>query len=81
MTNRAAIILHDALELEEGERAQVAEALWESLETSMEPSLDAEWRQEVAARIAALDGGEAELTPWDEVLAGLQATLSGRRAS
>lgn len=44
------------------------------------PDLGAEWRREIAARVAALDAGEVETTPWEEVRGRLEARLSAHRA-
>jgi hypothetical protein len=41
--------------------------------------VEAAWRQEVAARVAALDAGEVETTPWEEIRDGFLARLSERR--
>ena len=73
-------MLREALTLPESERAEIAGALLESLE-HQQPEADVEmaWRQEVAARVAALDAGEVETTPWEEIREGFLARLSERR--
>ena len=48
---------------------RTSEALLDELE------VEAAWRQEVAARVAALDAGEVETTPWREIRDGLLAKL------
>jgi putative addiction module component (TIGR02574 family) len=55
-------------------------ALLESLEPGPEADVEAAWRQEVAARVAALDAGEVETTSWEEIREGFLARLSERRA-
>jgi putative addiction module component (TIGR02574 family) len=68
MRQRAESVLQDALGLAEDERAEIAGALLESLEPSM-PEVDvaAAWRQEVSARMAALEAGVVATTPWEEI--------------
>ncbi|HWN44873.1 MAG TPA: addiction module protein [Thermoanaerobaculia bacterium] len=80
MRRRADSVLREALTLPESERAEIAGALLESLE-HQQPEADVEmaWRQEVAARVAALEAGEIETTPWEEIREGFLARLSERR--
>lgn len=79
MTRHAEDVLQDALTLPEGDRAEIAGALLESLEPTAEIDIEKAWRQEVAARVAALDAGEVETIPWEEVRNNLLARLSERR--
>jgi len=44
--------------------------------SEQEANIEAAWRQEVAARLAALDAGEATTIPWSEVRDRLLAKLS-----
>lgn len=69
-----------ALTLPEADRAEVAGALLKSLEPAEEADIEAAWRQEVAARVAALDNGEVETIPWSDVRDRLVARLRGQRA-
>jgi putative addiction module component (TIGR02574 family) len=80
MRRQADSVLREALTLPESERAEIAGALLESLE-HQQPEADVEmaWRQEVAARVAALEAGEVETTPWEEIREGFLARLSERR--
>jgi putative addiction module component (TIGR02574 family) len=80
MRRQADSVLREALTLPESERAEIAGALLESLERQ-QPEADVEmaWRQEVAARVAALETGEVETTPWEEIREGFLARLSERR--
>jgi putative addiction module component (TIGR02574 family) len=79
MRPHAETVLQQALTLAEQERAEIAGALLESLEPEPEADVEAAWRQEVAVRVAALDAGEVETTPWDEIRDGFLARLSERR--
>ena len=80
MRPHAETVLQEALTLAEQERAEIAGALLESLEPEPEADVEAAWRQEVAARVAALAAGEVETTPWEEIRDGFLARLSERRA-
>lgn len=79
MKQNAETVLKEALTLPETDRADIAGALLESLEPMGEPDVEAAWKQEVANRVAALDAGDVETIPWEEVRDGLFARLSGRR--
>jgi len=55
MKLRAETVVQEALTLPEEERAEIAGALLESLDSAEDSGIEAAWRQEVAARVAALD--------------------------
>ena len=79
MTMQAQSILREALTLDEQERANLAGALLESLETETEADVEAAWRQEVAARVASRDAGGVETTRWEVIRDRFRARLSERR--
>jgi putative addiction module component (TIGR02574 family) len=79
MRRDAANLLQDALGLPEDERAEIAGALLESLEPAPEADIETASRQEVAARVAALEAGEVEMIPWLEIRDRFLARLSERR--
>lgn len=81
MTRQAEAVLHEALKLPEDERTEIVSALLESL--GPEPDVDVEtaWREEVAARVAALDAGGVEMTPWEEIRDRFLARLAHARHS
>jgi putative addiction module component (TIGR02574 family) len=85
MKRDAHALLEEALGLPEHDRAELAGELLDSIGPSAESLPHAEietaWRQEVAARVAAVDAGELQLIPWEEVRDRLLARLSDRRAS
>jgi putative addiction module component (TIGR02574 family) len=56
-----------ALTLEE--RAQLAQELFESVESEADPAVQAAWDVEIAQRIALYERGEAKLVPAEEVFA------------
>jgi putative addiction module component (TIGR02574 family) len=47
--------------------AEIVDALLEILEPAPEADVETAWRQEVAARVAALEAGEVETTPWEKI--------------
>lgn len=81
MTRHARNVLQEALSLPEEERTEIVGALLESLEPSPEEDVEASWRREVAARMAAVDAGEVKTIPWTEVRDEMFARLSARRHS
>ena len=74
MTSAAKKILEAALALPSGERADLIEALTDSLDAS-ESRLSDAWRIEIARRVEAIERGESHLIPGDEVDARLRAAL------
>ena len=76
---RAQILLQEALTLPDEERAEIAGALLESLEPQPDEDVETAWRQEVAARVAALEAGDVPMTPWEEIRDRFLARLSERR--
>jgi putative addiction module component (TIGR02574 family) len=79
MRQQAEIVLQEALTLAEQERAEIAGALLESLEPGPEVDVETAWRQEVAARVVALEAGEVETSPWEEIRDRFMTRLSERR--
>ena len=79
MTRAAQAVLRDALALPEPDRAEVAGTLLDSLEPAAEAGVEQAWREEVAARVAALDAGEIETVAWEDVRDRLLMKLSERR--
>jgi putative addiction module component (TIGR02574 family) len=80
MERSAKAVLREALNLPEADRAEVAGALLNCLEPVEEADSESAWRQEVAARVAALDAGEVETIPRSKVRDRLVARLSAHRA-
>jgi putative addiction module component (TIGR02574 family) len=81
MSTKAEAVLTLALDLPESDRAEIAAALIESLEPPAEADVEEAWRQEVARRVAAIDAGEVELIPWEQVREELYARLNERQKS
>lgn len=80
MERNAESVLKAALALSEAERADIAGALLESLDSAGEPDVETAWRREVADRVAALDAGEVETIPWETIRSRLLARLRERQA-
>ena len=76
---RAETLLQEVLNLPDNERAEIAGALLESLEPAPEIDVETAWRQEVAARVAAVEAGDVTTTPWEEIRDRFLARLSERR--
>ena len=72
-------VLGEALKLPAEERAALAGHLIASLEDA-EPAEEAEraWADEIQRRVAALDAGNVELVPWEQVRARISARLKQR---
>ena len=79
MRQHAEAVLEEALKLPEQERTEIAGALLESLRPEPEADVEAAWREEVAARVAALEAGQVETAPREEIRDGFLARLSERR--
>lgn len=74
MTSEARKLLESALALPEDERKALIEALSDSFEFT--PSdLPPTWQAEVTDRIAALEHGDSDPVPWNEVEARIRKTL------
>jgi putative addiction module component (TIGR02574 family) len=73
MSPAAEQVLQAAMTLPENERAEVANCLWESVEGFVTPEIEAAWQAEIAERIRAVDAGEVELIPAEEVFNRLKA--------
>jgi putative addiction module component (TIGR02574 family) len=73
MSPAAEQVLHAAMSLPQSERAEVANCLWESVEGFASPEIAAAWQEEIAERIRAVDAGELETIPAEEVHARLKA--------
>ena len=67
MTQETHDLLQKALALPESERAELAGNLLSSLDTTLDPDVDAAWQQEVARRLDEVQSGKVETIPWEEV--------------
>jgi len=60
-------ILDQALKLPVHERAEVAEQLIQSLDTTPEMDVESAWQEEIQRRLTELDKGVAKTLSWEEV--------------
>lgn len=67
MTQQARELLEKALALPENERAELAGNLISSLDTTLDPDLDAAWQSEVRRRVEEVQSGKVKTVAWDEV--------------
>ena len=72
MTGAVKKVLEAATALSEEERAEVAARLEQSLGAFATPENAAAWEEEITERIRAIDAGEVELIPAEEVHRRLQ---------
>ncbi len=70
-------LLMAALTLSEIERANLAGSLLRSLDPTPDPTADQAWAAEIEHRVQAIDRGEVNLTPWDEVMAAMRERRNG----
>jgi hypothetical protein len=73
MKTSAQKIINDAMQLDPGARALVAETLLESLDLGDDFEVSEAWRTEIRHRCAEIDGGAVTLIPGDQALAELRA--------
>ena len=78
MTPEVSEILKKALALPPEARAALAGSLLESLDDTVDASVEEAWSQEIARRIAELDSGKVKPVPWAEARRQITALLSGR---
>jgi putative addiction module component (TIGR02574 family) len=78
MTEELSEILKKALELPPGARAALASSLLDSLEETVDPSAEEEWKIEIARRIEQLDSGAVKLIPWTEARKQIDVLVNGR---
>lgn len=76
MTPTPATVIRDALALDADQRAVVANALLESLDSGDTGEVDAAWRAEAARRLAEVRAGAVGLVDADEHYARLRASLN-----
>lgn len=65
-----------AQELAPEDRARLAEELLASLDSGLEPEMDAAWDEELRKRIAEVENGTVKLVPADEVFARARRAVS-----
>jgi putative addiction module component (TIGR02574 family) len=71
MANLAEELYKRALDLNDKERADLVARLIESLDTEIEPGVEAAWLAEVERRMEELDSEKGKTIPWEKVRARL----------
>ena len=77
MTQQTEELLQKALSLPDAERAELAGSLLASLDTTIDPDVDAAWQQELAHRLDEVRSGKATTIPWDQVQRRARTLLDG----
>jgi putative addiction module component (TIGR02574 family) len=67
MTESVQQLYNIALELSEGDRAELAGLLIGSLDTESDADYQAAWSEEIARRLQELNSGAVKVIPWAEV--------------
>jgi putative addiction module component (TIGR02574 family) len=70
-------LFKQASDLPDRDRATLAGILLESLETEVDPDVEAAWKEEIERRLADLDAGRVQSIPWEEVKARLIRRFGG----
>ena len=78
MTKTAATLLHEAMELEVSERAELAAELLASLEGEPEEEVEAAWAAEIQQRIERIEAGTEKMLPWEDVRRRIDKEILGR---
>lgn len=73
-----AIVLADALRLDDDARAELATELLASLDGPADKDAEQAWDAEIARRIAAIEAGTMPLEPWDIVRQRIEKGIFGR---
>jgi putative addiction module component (TIGR02574 family) len=72
-------ILAAAMALPAGDRAELANRLFESVDEADEIEIDEELEQVIVDRLEAYDRGEVEAMDWEDVKAEIQESLDEKR--
>jgi len=72
MKTNAKKVLEEAMQLEPGSRAMIAETLLESLDFEEDFEVSQAWQEEIQRRCEQIDRGEVELIDSDTVMAELR---------
>jgi putative addiction module component (TIGR02574 family) len=77
MSDDLGAILKKALELPPEARAALAGSLLESLDETVDASVEEEWNKEIAIRLEQLDSGKVRPIAWVEARRQIIAILDG----
>ena len=68
---------HDALRLEQQDRAGLAKMLIDSLDPATDEEVEEAWMREIDRRAAELEAGTAETIPWVNGHSGIETEPKG----
>jgi putative addiction module component (TIGR02574 family) len=71
-------LIDEALLLPEGQRAEVAARLLESLDPAKDEAVDAAWTAEIERRCADRDAGRTVGADWEDVRLRIEKEIFGR---
>ena len=66
MTHQAEAVLAEALRRSEEERGEIADILFDTLETESEEDVEKAWDDEIARRLEDVRSGKEKPIPWEE---------------
>ena len=66
-TNTVDLIIDQALQQPERERARIAETLISSLDQKADMDVELAWQKEIGKRLREIDSGAVECIPWEDV--------------
>jgi len=72
------LLLSQALDLPESDRAELAARLLESLDPGSDPVIDDAWAEEIERRCAASDAGTNVSSDWKDVRQRIERDIFGR---
>jgi putative addiction module component (TIGR02574 family) len=78
MAEELSEILKKALALPTEARAALAGSLLESLDDTVDPSAEEQWKLEIARRIEQLNSGKVKPITWETARREISAILNGR---
>jgi putative addiction module component (TIGR02574 family) len=78
MTKDAERLFHEALDLPESERAELAAQLLATLDGPADEDVDEAWAAEVERRCADLDAGRVATMDWEAVRKRIEKDIFGR---
>jgi putative addiction module component (TIGR02574 family) len=81
MTTAAKEIIDAALKLDPQARAEIAEDILESLESSSYGELSPAWEEEIERRVREIEAGHVQMIPAEQVFTEIEASLRARRAN
>ena len=72
MSQKSEVLISDALQMPEEERAMIAERLIASIDHEFERDTELAWQKELQTRIDDIDTGKVTCIPWEQVRARLR---------